>query len=174
MLCSIFEMEDLTLLMIRLTGEFRWEMCKRIQGARWNDISERSLTSEYFDYIQFYKKNQDLSSDAKDKIKTDLGRAKNSFKEMFVMDYIVWILYESNGAPRLNKVARGIFFNYCPLSKEIREKLKINPLYREMAERYDIRMKQKHHKFENIVQKLRSLGKAVPEEIQKELEFMEM
>lgn len=93
---------------------------------------------------------------------------------MFVMDYIVWILYESNGAPRLNRVARGIFFNYCPLSKEIREKLKINPLYREMAERYDIRMKQKHHKFENIVQKLRSLGKAVPEEIQKELEFMEM
>ena len=174
MLCSIFEMEDLTLLMIRLTGEFRWEMCKRIQGARWNDISERSLTSEYFDYIQFYKKNQDLSSDAKDKIKTDLGRAKNSFKEMFVMDYIVWILYESNGAPRLNKVARGIFFNYCPLSKEIREKLKINPLYREMAERYDIHMKQKHHTFENIVQKLRSLGKTVPEEIQKELEFMEM
>ena len=43
-----------------------------------------------------------------------------------------------------------------------------------MAERYDIRMKQKHHKIENIVQKLKSLGKAVPEEIQKELEFMEM
>ena len=51
MFFSIFHMEDISTTMVRLTGEFRWEMCKRIQGSRWNDISERSLTSEYFDYV---------------------------------------------------------------------------------------------------------------------------
>ena len=70
MMSSIFQMEDMALIMIRLTGEFRWEMCKRIQGGRWNDVSERSLTSEYFDYIQFYRKNPDLSPDAKDRYGT--------------------------------------------------------------------------------------------------------
>lgn len=174
MLTSIFQMEDLALIMIRLTGEFRWEMCKRVQGARWNDVSERSLTSEYFDYIQFYRKNQDLSSDAKDKIKTDMGRAKNSFKEMFIMDYTAWILYESNGAPRLNKVARGILFSYCAFSADIREKLKANPMYREIVERYDVHMGQKRHRMDNLCQKLTVLGKGIPEEIEKEKQFLYM
>lgn len=174
MMTSVFQLEDLALILIRLTGEFRWEMCKRVQGARWNDISEKSLTSEYFDYVQFYKRNQELSSDAKDKIKTELGRAKNSFKEMFLKDYALWILFESNGAPRLNKVARTIFFNNCPLAKPLREKLKANPLYRELADRYEIRMEQKRHRMDNICQKLRSQGKDIPEEIQNEAQYLNM
>ncbi|MBO7630699.1 MAG: hypothetical protein J6S78_00025, partial [Lachnospiraceae bacterium] len=59
---SVFHVEDLPTTIVRLVGEYRWEMCKRVQGARWNDVSERSLTSEYFDYIQFYKKNNELSA----------------------------------------------------------------------------------------------------------------
>lgn len=171
---SVFQLEELSLILVRLTAEFRWEMCKRVQGARWNDISERSLTSEYFDYVQFYRKNNDLSTEAKDKIKTDLGRAKNSFKEMFIMDYMLWILYESNGAPRMNKVARLILFTYCPFSKEVRERLKANPMYKEIVERYDVRMGQKRHRMDNLCQKLRSLGKAIPEEIEKEAQFLMM
>ena len=127
MMLSLFHLEDLQMSILRLTGQFRWEMCKREQGARWNDVSERSLTSEYFDYAQFYKKNNELSSDAKEKIKSDLVRAKNNFKEMFVKDYCVWVLYESSGSPRLNKVVRGILFTYCTFAKEIRDKLEINP-----------------------------------------------
>jgi len=174
MMTSVFQLEDLSLILIRLTGEFRWEMCKRVQGARWNDISEKSLTSEYFDYVQYYKRNQDLSPDAKDKIKTELTRAKNSFKEMFLKDYTLWILYESNGAPRLNKVARTIFFNNCPFTKPLREKLKANPLYRELADRYEVRMEQKRHRMDNICQKLRSQGKDIPEEIQREAQYLNM
>ena len=49
---------------------------------------EPSLTSEYFDYMQFYKKNTELSKDAKEKLQNSLVRAKNSFREMFVRDYI--------------------------------------------------------------------------------------
>lgn len=174
MLVSVFQMEDLAQILTRLTGEFRWEMRKRIQGARWNDLSERSLTSEYFDYIQFYRRNNDLSTEAKEKIKTDMGRARNSIKEMFVMDYSLWILYESNGSPRLNKVARNILFTYCPFSAQVREKLKINPLYRELVEHYDMHMGQKLHRIDNLCQKLRSTGKAVPEEIERERAFIAM
>lgn len=172
MMSSIFQMEDMALILIRLTGEFRWEMCKRIQGARWNDVTERSLTSEYFDYIQFYRKNPDLSPDAKDKIRIDMGRAKNSFKEMFIMDYVMWILYESNGAPRLNKVARNIMLTYCTFPRNIREKLKANPMYRELLERYDFHMEQKRHRMDNLCQKLTVSGKRIPEEIEKEKQFL--
>ena len=174
MMVSIFQMEDLESILIRLTGEFRWEMCKRVQGARWNDLSEKSLTSEYFDYIQFYRKNSDLSTETKEKIKTDLGRTKNSFKEMFLRDYSLWVMFESNSSPRLNKVARTIFFNYCTFRAPVRQKLRANPLYQELADRCEIKMKQKRHKIENICQKLRSQGKEIPEEIQKEMEYMNM
>ena len=174
MMLSIFQLDDINMQLIRLTGQFRWEMCKRIQGGRWNDISERSLTSEYFDYVQFYRKNNDLSAEAKDKIKTEMTRAKNSFKEMFVRDYCIWVLFESNGSPRLNKVARSILFTYCTFSKDIREKLGVNPMYTELMTRYDIKMAQKRHRMDNLIQKLHNLGKRIPEEIQKEQEFLNM
>ncbi len=170
---SIFQMEDLLTIMTRLTGEFRWEMCKRIQGARWNDISERSLTSEYFDYIQFYKKNLELSSDARDKIKSAMQKAKNSYKEMFIRDYIIWIMYEASGSPRLNKVARDILFTNCPFSKDIRERLKMNPLYKDILDRYRIRSAQKLHHMNNLYQKLQKSRLPVPPEIAAQREYLD-
>ncbi len=173
MMVSIFQMEDLTNILVRLTGDFRWEMCKRVQGARWNDVSEASLTSEYFDYIQFYKKNRDLSADAKDKIKLSMQKAKNSFKEMFIRDYESWVLYEGSGSPRLNKVSRTILFTYCPFAKEIRVRLKANPLYKEMMDRYDIKLSQKIHHYNNLFQKLKNTNTPVPEELQNQRAFLD-
>lgn len=172
MMVSIFQMEDLTNILVRLTGDFRWEMCKRVQGARWNDISEASLTSEYFDYIQFFRKNHDLSADAKDKIKLSMKKAKNSYKEMFIMDYEAWILYEGAGSPRLNKVARNIIFTYCPFSREIRTKLTANPLYKEMMSRYDIKLSQKLHHYDNVFQKLKNTGTPIPQELQMQRDYL--
>lgn len=173
MMVSIFQMEDLTNILVRLTGDFRWEMCKRIQGARWNDVSDASLTSEYFDYIQFYKKNRDLSADAKDKIKLSMQKAKNSFKEMFIRDYEAWILYEGAGSPRLNKVSRGILFTYCPFAKEVRNRLKANPLYKDMMDRYDIKLSQKIHHYNNLFQKLKNMGAEIPKEIQEQRNYLD-
>lgn len=173
MMVSIFQMEDLTNILIRLTGDFRWEMCKRVQGARWNDISEASLTSEYFDYIQFYRKNRELSTDAKDKIKIAMQKAKNSYKEMFIRDYESWILYEGTGSPRLNKVSRNILFTYCPFAREIRKRLMANPLYKDTMSRYDIKLSQKIHHYDNIFQKLKNTGATIPPELQKQREFLE-
>lgn len=174
MCLSIFHMEDLTNSILRMTGEFRWELCKRIQGSRWNDISESSLTSEYFDYAQFYKKNHDLSADAKERVRIALIQAKNSFKEMFVRDYIQWILYEGNGSPRLNKVARKIFFTYCPFSADICAKLDSNPLYAEILSRHRLRSAQKRHQLEMLAQKLRNSRTPIPDTLEQELEYFNM
>ncbi len=174
MMISIFQMEDLTNILVRLTGDFRWEMCKRVQGARWNDISEPSLTSRYFDYIQFYRKNRDLSADAKDKIKLNMQKAKNSFKEMFIRDYTSWVLYEGAGSPRLNKIARSILFDFCPFSREIRGKLKANPLYKETMERYDVKLAQHIHHYDNLFQKLSNIGAEIPPEIQAQRDYLNM
>ncbi len=170
---SVFQMEDLMSTFARLTGEFRWEMCKRVQGARWNDLSEPSLTSEYFDYIQFYKKNNLLTPEAKDKIKSAMQKAKNNYKEMFVRDYVTWVMFEGTGSPRMNKVARNILFTYCPFSKAVREKLKANPLYKEILDRYDIKNAQKVHHMDNLYQKLRKGGYEIPDEIAVQRRFLE-
>lgn len=162
---SVFHLEELQLTLTRLVGEFRWEMCKRIQGGRWNDVSDRSLTSEYFDYAQFYKKNSDLSPEAKEKVKQALARSNNSFKEMFVRDYVTWVLFEGSGSPRLNKVARNILATYCPFSKSLRTSMAANPLYKELLERYEIKTAQKLHHIDNVIQKINFMGGNVPPEI---------
>lgn len=169
MLFSIFHLEDLKTSMIRLTGEFRWEMCKRIQGAHWNDISESSLTSEYFDYVQFYRKNHELTSDAKEKIRTSLQRAKNSFKEMFVRDYLLWVLFEGTGSPRLNKVARKILFVHCPFSAEACAPLSQNPLYAELLNRRRIVTAQRVHHLNMLHQKIRNGRNSIPETLENEI-----
>lgn len=172
MMLSAFLLENLDLILTKLTGEFRWEMCKRVQGARWNDISEMSLTSEYCDYAQFFKKNSELSPDAKEKIKTSLQKAKNSFKEMFVQDYITWITFEGKGAPHLNKVVRNIMFNYCPFSAKLRDELKVHPLYKDIIERYGLRTKQKLHHYDVLCGKLKKQGYPIPDEIQDQMDFL--
>ncbi|MCR4989627.1 MAG: hypothetical protein K6A38_02025 [Lachnospiraceae bacterium] len=172
MFISVFQQEDLRIQLMRLTGQFRWEMCKRVQGARWNDITERSLTSEYFDYVQYFRKNNDLSPEAKDKIKNDMARCKNSFREMFIRDYVIWLQFESQGAPRLNKVARAILFAYVPFSKECRDKLRINPMYKDMIERYETKQKAKIHRLENMKVKITNMGKHLPGEIQAQMDYI--
>lgn len=162
---SVFHIEDINNTLARLVGEYRWEMCKRVQGARWNDVSERSLTSEYCDYAQFYKKNSDLSQDAKEKVKLALARSRNSFKEMYVRDYITWVMFESKGSPRLNKVVRSILSVYCPFTKSTRAKLASNPIFSELFEKNNIKNNQKIHRVDNIITKLKSLNQPVPEEI---------
>jgi hypothetical protein len=162
---SLLQADDLKKILYRLVGEFRWEMCKRIQGARWNDASERSLTSDYSDYLASYRKNNDLSSDVKEKIKSDLIKCKNNTKEMFIFDYQQWLLYESNGSPRLNKVVRQIMISYCPFSKDIREKLRVNPFYSDAMDKYDAKLKTKIRHLDNLYTSLRNKGQEIPEEI---------
>ena len=172
MMIPIMLPEDPFQILTRLAGEYRWEMCKRVQGSRWNDISDMSLTSEYFDYIQFYRKNSDLSADVKEKIKILLQKTKGNYRETFVRDYISWITLESKGSPVLNKVCRRILFAYCPFSKALRDKLEINPLYREYLERFNVKTRQKLHHLDNLCKKISNTGHSIPPEIENQSVFL--
>lgn len=123
-------------LLIKTLGRFRWELCRTMQGSSWNNIQYRSLTSEYSDYIQFYKKNKDISEERKEKLKQQIGKAKNSTKEVFVQDYELWIKAECMGAMRLNKVARELLAMYCPFKEEIRATLETQPAFTDAIARY--------------------------------------
>jgi len=168
---SIFHLEDIFATTIHMAGDYRWEICKRIQGYRWNDIATYSLTSEYFDYVQFYKKNRSLSTEAKERIKNNLQRAKNSYKEMFIRDYIQWILFESAGTPRLNKLSRGILNKYCPFPASTRETLKQHPQYKELLERFETLREQKLHHLQQFRKKLLLGSAPVPPQLDAEIEY---
>ncbi|MCI8482970.1 MAG: cyclic nucleotide-binding domain-containing protein [Lachnospiraceae bacterium] len=165
---------DVGELMVEVCGRFRWEMCRKIQGVRWNDITEASLTSEYNDYIQYYRKNHDLSADAKEKIKNALYKSKNNYREVFVKDYQSWIRYESKGSFRLNKVARDIIFRYCPFNKTIRAELKVNPMYREMFEKYEILKDRKARHMILWYDRYQKKGGVITEDLQVNKDFYDM
>ena len=123
-------------LIIKTFGRFRWELCRTMQGSSWNNIQYKSLTSEYADYIQFYKKNKELSEERKEKVKQQIMKGKNSTREIFVQDYELWIKSESLGAMRLNKVSRDILSMYCPFNKEIREAVETQPAFADPIARF--------------------------------------
>ncbi len=141
-LLPVFTDMNLGLLLMRVLGRFRWELCRTIEGIAWNDIQNKSLTSEYSDYLQFYRKNRELSEEKKDRIKAQIQKGRSSSREVFVMDYELWISYEAMGAIKLNKPVREMMATYCPFSKEIREQIRQQPLFEEAMARY-YREKQK-------------------------------
>lgn len=173
MCCSIFHMENLNNTIIRMTGEFRWELCRRMQGSRWSDVTYHSLTSDYADYIQYYRKNPELTAEIKERIKINLQRSKNSTKEMFVRDYIIWILFEGNGSPRLNKVARRILLTHCPLSADIADILEKNPMYTDLIARQKTLAKQQLHQLDNLKIKISKLGHPIPDPLLTEYAYWE-
>jgi hypothetical protein len=168
----IFLLIDLKPMLMRITGEFRWEICKRIMGMRWNDLSDPSLTAEYCDYLQFYRSNRDLSAEVKAEVKLELTRAKNNYRTVFVNNYVEWLLYESNGSPRLNKQARKILMMYCPFPAHMREKIANNPQYAEPLKLFGIKNQQRVQQLSRIINKLTHDGKQVPQELSDELAFV--
>ena len=162
---------ELSDMMLETIGRYRWEICRKILGVRWNDIREKSLTSEFYDYIQFYRKNRDLSQQAKERVKADLVHAKNNYREVFVMDYIGWMKYESQGNFRLNKVSRRIISEYVPFKAEIRKKLEENPMYKELFTKSNIIAGRKREKEKALFDRYLAAGGAITPELKAHLEY---
>jgi len=171
MMLPVFQLENLEKVIIRMIGEYRWEMCKRVQGARWNDVTDPSLTSLYYDFLQFYRKNSELSPSAKEKIRSGLQKCKSNFKEYFLSDYMTYILYESKGSPHLVKSARAILFGQCPFSAPIRQTLSANPIYQDLLEAHGRNVAERCKKLDNMSKKLAARGMKIPESLEKEIEF---
>ena len=152
-------------MMVKLFGRFRWELCRCIQGMQWNDVKVKSLTSEYMDYIQFYRKNRDLSDEAREKIKLQIQKARNNSREIFLIDYEFWVKSESNGSMKMNKVAREILATYCPFDKALREKLGVQRPYEVAMARYGRNCLKKKQEFDLRIRSIQKETPDVPEEI---------
>ena len=170
----IFTSADVDEMILEVTGRYRWEICRKIQGVHWNDLRDPSLTSEYSDYLQFYRKNRELSADAREQVKSALMRAKNNYREVFVKDYQNWIKYEAKGGFRLNKYVRRIIFTYCPFSKGIRDELKSNPMFGDVIAKHEGNMRHKHKRLEAVYEKYKQSGGQVTPEMKENLHFYQM
>lgn len=170
-LFPIFTSEDLESLTIPTIGAFRWELCKTMLGPAWNDITQMSLTSEYSDYIQFYKKNRNLSDDSKEKIKIQIKKCRNNLREVFVSDYFIWIKYESKGIMRLNRVVRNILYRQVPFVKDIRDELEKQPMFSDIANRFKNIRNKKAVELENRYYKFTKTGNPLPPELANHIEF---
>lgn len=167
----VFTGENLDDMLLKLVGNFRWELCRTMMGVAWNDITEKSLTSEYTDYIQFYKKNKDLSDEAKEKIKVQIQKCHNKMRDIFTADYETWVNHESKGIIRLNKVARGILYRHCPLSKTIRESLERQPMFSEIGTQFRNTRAKQAREIENHYNKLIRSGISLDPELEENLMF---
>lgn len=174
MVLSILHSEKLDATLLRMCAQFRWEMCKRVQGVHYSDISDPSLTAEYINYLQFYKKNHDLSADMKEKVKQTLQRKNNNYRDVFIGDYETFLKFESEGLPRLNKVARDILFRYCTFSRRYREALSANPQYQQLIARWTKQQDTKMQSYEFLTRKILKLVEKLPKEVEREAEFMRL
>lgn len=168
---TFFE-EDLESAMAKTFGRYRWELCRFLQGGSWNNIKYRSLTSEYCDYLQFYRKNHDLSEEKKEKLKLQIQKGKNNSREVFVIDYELWVRNESSGAIRLNKTARDILAMYCPFSKPVRAKLAGQPIFEEALAKPERERAKNIHDLDLRIRQIKKEGKTeVPPEVLETMKY---
>jgi hypothetical protein len=137
----------------------------------WNDVKIKSLTSEYMDYLQFYKKNRDLSEEAKDKIKLQIQKSRNNTREAFLIDYEIWIKNEANGSMKLNKVAREIMATYCPFEKELRTKLNTQKPYEVAQARHTRTCLKKKQELDLKIRAIQKITSDIPDEIMDTYKF---
>ncbi|MCB1138668.1 MAG: Crp/Fnr family transcriptional regulator, partial [Leptospiraceae bacterium] len=165
----VFATADFFTLLLEAVAAFRWELTKTILGADWNNIANSSLTADYTDYIQFYKKNRELSQEAKEKLAAELKRYRGE-RNMFVNDYTNWIRYESEGVMKLNKVARSLLYRHVPFSKKVRDDLGTQPAFTELQNRLTNIRKKKLHELEIRYRKYGEPG-SLPEILEENLNF---
>ena len=163
---------DVSSEILKMMAHFRWEKCRSEMGADWNNYRTPSLTSEYTDYLQFFKKNSELTPDRKEKVKAQLQQCNNRHREVFTRDYQDWILREAAGAMKLNRVARGILFTYCPFASEITEGLIVQNSYQEAARRYTIERRNLEKSMTVMLRKFEKSGMAIPEEVEQTRKYL--
>ena len=170
MYMPIFTDEDINLMQLRLAAQFRWQICRRILGAHWDNVLDPSLTGEYSEYLRTFKKNSMLSLEAKEKLRSQIRTCRNSTENVFMLDYIQWIRFEAAGLPRLNKAARRLMFTYCPLTKKVRSELTSNPIYTDLVARQEAEADKNYKRLTSHFSRFKKDGK-LPAEIEAYLDY---
>lgn len=159
--------------MLNALGSFRWELCKAVKGVAWSDPIDGGLTGSFTDYISFYKKNNQLTMEAKEKLADLIRNSRNNYKTIFAAQYIDWIEYEREGLVRLNSVEREFFVQYVPFNKKIREKLKKLPAYERLMTRHENLQKRAINTTKNSFRKMVNPDGKYPEMVQNYIDFLE-
>ncbi len=161
-------------MLIHSTGAYRWEMVKTTLGPDWNNITSASITADYTDYVQFYKKNRDLSPEVKEKLAAEFKRFRDD-RSRFINDYMIWCKFESEGIQKLNKVARKIMARHIPFTTPIRENLLKQPNFQDVITKATNLRKRKAIELEPRYKKYRnSNGGVLPQELENTLKFYNM
>lgn len=150
---------------------FRWELNRTIKGGMWADPVDGGVTGAYFDYVNFYKKNPKLSTEAKLKISEKFKSIRTN-RDRFADDYIMWVLYEKDGVMRLNNVVRDMFYREIPFKKELRAKLEEMPAFIEIANRHRNITGRLIEGYERRYKKYADSNGLLPEKLQEFMDFL--
>ena len=161
---------DLNKSLIHSCGHYRWNINKALV-SNWMDPVDGGLTGAYYDYEQSYRKMMDLSTETKDKIKEQIKAIKID-RNRFAQDYFEWIVYESQGIPKLNKVLRKIFYRYVPFPNQTREKICKLPVYTELDRKYGIIREREFKKLEARFKKYKEVDQ-LPVDLRDYLDLMQ-
>ena len=84
---------------------------------------------------------------------------------------MTYIMYESTGSCRLNRVVRGILFRHCPFCQSIQTSLQGNGAFQDILDKHRIKSAQAIHRLNQIQLKYQNARTAFPDELanQKEL-----
>ena len=165
---------DLEEQMLLTCGRYRWEFCRRVEGARWNDVTADSLTARYCDYLQFYRKNRELTPEIREKLQLTLKRCKNNYREVFVLDYLIWMRYETRGSMRLNRVTREFMMKYCPMSKACRDALANNPNFSQRLQRQITQLEKDKKRMTTLIERYSDKGGSNLEPLMRMLDYYEL
>lgn len=164
-------MGDLLRSMAHTFACFRYELNRSIKGGAWRDPVEGGLTGIYLDYVQFFKKNSKLSVEMKEKVAEKFKSIRDD-RNRFADDYILWVLYEKDGIPKLNTVVRDIFYKNIRFKKEIREKLSAMPAFSEIATRFKNVYSRDITQYERRFKKYRDEAGTLPDSLQKFMDYL--
>ncbi len=167
----IFFLGDLKKNLAHTIACFRWELNRTMKGAMWADPIEGGVTGEFFDYVNTYKKNSNLSAEAKEKIKEKF-RSLRTNRDRFAEDYMMWVMFEKDGIMKLNAVVREMFFKHIPFPHALRERLENMPAFTKYATRYKNISKKNMEAYERRFKKYQNKDGELPPEISHFLEFM--
>lgn len=162
-----FATADLFSLMVDAMAAFRWELTKSIQGPDWNNVAVPSITADYTDYVQFYKKNRELSPEIKEKLASEFKRFRSD-RDRFTNDYGNWLKSEAEGNMKMNRVVRAIFYRHVPFAKAVRDKVSTQPAFAELHNRFvNIRTK----KLKEFEMRYKKYGEPLTDVLRKNLDF---
>lgn len=162
----IFFEGDLHKTMIQVCANYRWEMCKRVQGARWSDLTDKSLTSAFYNYSENYKKNSQMSPEIRERVRKLVEKNRKNSKNVFVDCYAMYVQSESRGMVKLDKFARQILFDFCPFSGMVlSEGVSKHPLYADIVANGQKELQHKLHLNDLLTNRIEKDGYKVPSEV---------